>query len=222
MRKKFLALVGSPRPNSTSGYFADYLVEAFVSWGWQTQNQTACQAVRQCEKWPVLESAFREADVVGIITPLYVDGLPAELTATLERLSLAPVAPKRIFGVVNCGFFEADHTDTGLDICRLFTREIGSHWAGGLGIGGGGMFSGKPLKQQGGAARHILRAFDQSAASLAAGEDLPQSAIQGIRKPAIPSWLYFALGNFGMMVGAAKNGVLHKIRARPYGEKPTF
>ena len=49
---------------------------------------------------------------------------------------------------MNCGFAEAHHNDVALDIYRLFARDAGLHWAGGLAIGGGGMFAGKPLKRR--------------------------------------------------------------------------
>ncbi len=81
------------------------------------------------------------------------------------------------------------------------------------------MFAGKPLKEQGGSARHIIAAFDQAIAALDAGQDIPESAQIGIRRQAIPAWAYFALANLGMLIGAAKHGNLLKIGARPYRPK---
>jgi hypothetical protein len=222
MVKKFLALVGSPRPESTSGFFAQHLVDGFAARGWEAQALTACLAMRQPEKWPALEKAYREADVVGLVTPLYVDSLPAELTATLERLAqTTPKSSGRLFAVMNCGFAEASQNDTALEICRLFARDAGWRWSGGLAIGGGGMFSGQPLKNQGGKVRHITKAFDLSVAALAEGQDIPESALKGIRRSPIPAWAYFAMGNLGMVLSAAKNGNLFRIGAQPYRGKVT-
>ena len=108
MSKKFLALVGSPRVDSTSGHFANYLVKGFAAKGWEVRTLTAAAAIRHPELWPELEKAFHEADVVGLLTPLYVDSLPAELTAALERLasSSRPSArdtPRKLFAVLNYG-----------------------------------------------------------------------------------------------------------------------
>jgi hypothetical protein len=83
------------------------------------------------------------------------------------------------------------------------------------------MFEGKPLKEQGGAARHITAAFDQTIAVLDAGGDIPDSAISGIRKAPIPEWAYFTMANLGMALGAAKYGNLFKIGAKPYPGKKT-
>ncbi|MGO9108495.1 MAG: flavodoxin family protein [Thermoguttaceae bacterium] len=217
MNKTFIALVGSPRPHSTSGYFAQYLVDGFVGRGWQARSLTVCTAIRQPSQWPALEAAFVEADAIAIVAPLYVDSVPAELTAVLERLvKVRSGRPGHLCAVVNCGFAEALQNDVALDIYRLFARDAGLHWAGGLAIGGGGMFGGKPLKKQGGKVRHITTAFDQAIAALDAGQDIPEFATTGIRQQTIPTWAYFAMANLSMLIGAAKNGKLFKIGARPY------
>ena len=217
MSRSFLAVVGSPRPNSTSGFFAQYLVDGFAGYGWQAQRLSVRTAIRRQERWPELEKAFIEADVIALVTPLYVDSLPAKLTLALERLVAARAGhPGQLCAVLNCGFAEARHNDVALDICRLFARDAGLRWAGGLAIGGGGMFAGKPLKEQGGKARHITAAFDEAIAALDAGQDIPESALQGIRGKAVPTWVYFAMANLSMLIGAAKHGNLFKIGARPY------
>ncbi len=217
MAKKFLALVGSPRTDSTSEKLAQYLVDGLADLGWQAQALAACSAIRREEQWPVLEEAYRKADTVAIVTPLYVDSLPAELTAALERLAPARAEKSgRIFAVVNCGFAESHQNDVALEICRLFARDAGLHWMGGLAIGGGGMFSDGPLEKQGGKAGNITAAFDQVINALDQGLDIPESAAAGIRKLPIPKWLYFTLGNLGMVIEAAKNGNLFRIGARPY------
>ena len=220
MSKNFLLLIGSPRPHSTSSHLGQYLSDSLAARGWQTRALVACAAVRQPEKWPDLEAAFEDADAVAIVAPLYVDSLPAELIAVLERLvNVRHGRPGRLVAVVNCGFAEALQNDVALDIYRLFARDAGLHWAGGLSIGGGGMFAGRPLKEQGGKARHITAAFDQAVAALDAGQDIPESAMNDIRKQAIPAWAYFAMANLGMLIGAAKSGNLLKIGARPYRTK---
>ncbi len=217
MRKKFLALIGSPRPNSTSGHLGQYLVDGLTAQDWQAQALSVGAAVRNPEHWLALETAFREADVVAIVSPLYVDSLPAPLTLALERLvNVRTERSGRLFAVFNCGFYEAHHNDVALDICRLFARDAGLHWTGGLAIGAGGMFAGQPLKALGRRAQHITMAFDQTLAALDAGQDIPESAITGIRKQVIPAWAYFVLANLSMLAGAAKHGVLWRIGARPY------
>jgi hypothetical protein len=218
MSKQILVLIGSPRPKSTSGFLAQYLADGLAARGWQAQVEIACKAVRQPDHWPVLEAAFCEADAVFVVSPVYVDSLPAELTSVLERLvGLRGGRPGRICAVFNCGFAEAVHNDVALNICRLFGRDAGLHWAGGLAIGGGGMLAGKPLTAHGPTA-HIAAAFDQTIAAIDDGVDIPASALSGVRQPAIPAWLYFAMANLSFITLAAQRGSLRTINARPYEE----
>lgn len=217
MNREFFALVGSPRPNNTSTHLAQYLLDGLAARGWRTRALVASAAVRRPEKWPELETAFRTADCIAIVAPLYVDSVPAELLAAIERLATARrERPGSLFAVVNCGFAESLQNDVALDIYRLFARDVGLHWAGGLSIGGGGMFAGKPLKEHGGKARHVTAAFDLAIAAMDAGHDIPESAISGIRRLAIPAWAYVAMANLSMLMGAAKHGNLLKIGAQPY------
>jgi hypothetical protein len=113
--------------------------------------------------------------------------------------------------VVNCGFVEAGQNEVALSLCRLFARDAGLAWAGGLAIGGGGMFAGKPLQAQGRRARHVITAFDQAIAALDAGRDIPESAVAGIRKRVIPAWAYFAMANLSMLGRALRHGNLWRI-----------
>jgi len=58
-------------------------------------------------------------------------------------------ALKSIVAIANSGFPEAEHSQTALEVCRLFARQVGFDWAGGLAMGGGGMVSGQPLAELG-------------------------------------------------------------------------
>lgn len=224
MNGKFLALVGSPRVGSTSGHFADHLVKALADRGWEARSLTVCSAIRRPNLWSDLEAAYRGANVVGVVAPLYVDSLPAELTLALERLAVSPrpegPAPAaKLFAVLNCGFAESHQNDLAVEMCRLFAREAGLHWMGGLAIGGGGMYGGSPLEAQKGRARNVIAALDGVVEAVSRGEDVPESAKAQARVLPVPEWAYFTVANIGMALGAAKNGALHKVAARPNGVK---
>jgi len=219
--KHLLALVGSPRPTSTSENLARYLADGLAARGWQTDIQRITPVIQKPERWSTLEAQFLAADVIILCFPLYVDSLPAETTLALERLALARQAqpsrqPQRFLVVCNCGFFEASQNDVALAICRQFAKEAGLNWSGGLAIGAGGALGGRPLKELGGMARHIIASFDMVIDALHNDVDVPAEALTLVRQKAFPDWLYFLLANFGMYKGALDHGVLTKINAQPY------
>jgi multimeric flavodoxin WrbA len=162
----------------------------------------------------------READLLALATPLYVDSLPAPVTALFETLArsrcLAASSRPRFLAILNCGFPESVHNDTALAICRQFAGQAKLNWIGGLGIGGGGMFAGKPLAQLGGRAQGLARALALTADAVAQGRVVPDEARRLVGKLPIPSWLYRFFGDWGFRQEAKKHGVRARIGARPY------
>jgi multimeric flavodoxin WrbA len=215
--RTFLALVGSPRANSTSDSIAHYLADGLAARGWTTEVLSLASAIRNPALWAPLEAAYRRADVISLCFPLYVDSLPAEMTEALERL--APLALDRrpgCFGVCQCGFLEAEQNDTALAICREFARDADLDWLGGLAIGAGGAMGGGQWRKMGNMMAHAIDGFEQTIAALDAGTAIPEATQALVRKRFCPPWMYVLMADIGMLTEARKHGVLWKINARPY------
>lgn len=160
------------------------------------------------------------ADLVVLVTPLYVDAFPALATRALECIAMARAhapSPGRFSAIVNCGFPEAEHTRTALRIARHFADRAGYVWSGGLPLGGGGAINPMvPLDGQHGPAEHVKAALDQAARSLARGDAIPIEAITRMSTAPIPDALYRAMGDFGWRYQAYKNGLSQAaLRSRP-------
>ena len=71
--------------------------------------------------------------------PLYVDAIPSHLLSCLMQLESSHLAHRdvKIYGVVNCGFYEGKQTEPALMILRNWCRKAGFTWGGGIGIGCG-------------------------------------------------------------------------------------
>jgi multimeric flavodoxin WrbA len=204
-----LLLVGSPRGRaSVSWSLAAHLGLLLAERG----LAVATERIDSC--------GLRQADLLVLATPLYVDSLPAPVTAFLEALArqraIAPAPRTRFLAIVNCGFPEAVHNDTALAICRQFAEQASLDWVGGLGLGAGGMFAGKPLAELGGRARPLRQALALTADAVAAGRAVPEEARRLVAKLPIPAWLYRFLGDWGFRQEASKHGVRSRMGARPY------
>lgn len=88
-------------------------------------------------------------DTLIIAFPLYVDSLPSHLTNVLTELNSALSnmelqqvnhKPIKVFGVVNCGFYEGKQTHIALQILENWCKKTGFEWCQGIGIGAGEMF----------------------------------------------------------------------------------
>jgi len=224
--KRVLLLVGSARrPQSTSETLGAYLLKRLGEQGWEAETVLLHRAVQSEDKRQALLAQAERADVIVLAFPLYVDGLPATVVRALElihehRAEGARRSDQRLLAIVNCGFPEAKHNHMAVAICRQFAQQADFEWLGGLILGGGGVIgggaiSGRPLEEVG-AAHQVVRALDLAASAIAAGEPLPPKATEAFSKPVIPAWAYRWMGWLGWRLEARRNGVLGRLRARPY------
>ena len=81
-----------------------------------------------------------------LVFPLYVDSLPVELLAFLEKVQRNPPKNKpRLSVLINCGFLEPHQNDVAVDMVRLFCLENGYPFGACLKIGGGEAILGTPF-----------------------------------------------------------------------------
>lgn len=83
--------------------------------------------------------------------PLYVDGIPGHLLSCLVQLEAARIQnPQiRIYGVVNCGFYEGIQAELALQLLQNWCEKSGFLWSGGIGVGGGGGLAMMPKLEPG-------------------------------------------------------------------------
>jgi hypothetical protein len=219
---KAVLLIGSPRgERSTSGSLGLYLLDLLRKKGWNIEDLQVNRSLGSLEGIGALVSAVDTADLVILSFPTYVDATPAAMVRAMELL----VQQRRgntdrtpLMAIANCGFMEAEQNRSALDICRLFARDGGFEWRGGLALGGGPAIDGRPLAELGGMARNVRRSLALSAEALAEGKELPKVAIDLMAKRSLPRWLYIAFGNLGWKRRAKKNGAQDRMYDRPFTE----
>lgn len=83
--------------------------------------------------------------------PLYIDGIPGHLLACLIQLEEACLPNRliRIYGIVNCGFYEGIQAELALKLLRNWSIKAGFLWSGGVGVGGGGGLAMMPKLEPG-------------------------------------------------------------------------
>ena len=220
MRRAVL-LVGSPRTKkSTSASLGGYLFEQLNARGVETQTLQIYTSLYSQERMTTMLNAIDNTDLVVLAFPLYVDSLPAPVTATLEKIAAHRndnQSPIRFAAIANCGFPGANHNDTALAICSEFAGQNGFDWMGGLSLGAGeGIVHGIPLNELDGRAIPLKGALDLAAEALAGGNPIPQSAKDRLGKPIIPNWMYTLNGRFGWRQAAKQYGMQKEMKSQPY------
>jgi multimeric flavodoxin WrbA len=229
-----LLLVGSPRQlsASTSLRLGERVLGGLMERGWTSEVVTAGRGLRHDEGERALLEAWDRADLVLIVSPIYLDTPPCLLTAALEAVArharTAGSRPgQRLVAICNSSFPQAAQSSLALAVCARFAAAVGIAWAGGLALGGGAWIEGQPLEGRGRPplpTRHVLEALDLTAAALALGLPVPAEAASGIaRVPfrGLPFWLwqrlYGSLTARVLRARAARNGIGPEIwAARPF------
>ncbi len=214
-------VVGSAkvRGTSVSENLARALCARLDQAGVATEVHFATEFLRD-ERAAATAQAVAAADLFVLVTPLYVDALPALATRVLESVAAvraASPAPARFAALVNCGFPEPEHNRTALRVARHFAARAGYAWAGGLPLGGGGAVNPKvPLDAQHGPAEHVNGALSLAVPCLARGEPIPTEAIERMAQSPMPDAVYRVAGDLGWRYQAYKNGLAQSaLRARP-------
>ena len=217
--RRAVLLVGSPRTKkSTSASLGTYLFEQLNARGVETETFQIYTSLNSPAKMQALLEAVNRADLTVLAFPLYVDTLPAPVTAALEKIAAnGPASRSKFAAIANCGFPEAHHNDTALAMCAEFARQNGFAWLGGLALGGGeGLVHGTPLTALDGRAIPLKKSLELAAEALANGQPIPQSARDLLAKPIIPGIAYRILGGFGWKQQAKRWGAEKRMQARPY------
>ena len=219
--RRAVLLVGSPRTRkSTSASLGGYLFEGLKARGVETQTLQIYTSLYSQERMRTMYDAIYHADLVVLAFPLYVDSLPAPVTAALERIAAHREANRshiRFAAIANCGFPGANHNDTALAIASEFARQSGFAWMGGLSLGAGeGIVHGIPLHELDGRAIPLKASLDLAAEALVSSNPIPQSARDLLARPIIPHWMYTLHGRFGWQQSAKQFGMEKELKRQPY------
>lgn len=159
--------------------------------------------------------ALGNTDAWVFSCPLYVDGLPAHLLSCLVQLEQAGWQHRgiRIYGIVNCGFYEGIQAESALALLRNWCAKAGFVWCGGIGVGGGGGLGQMPEARNGhGPKGPIDKALVELADKILRCETQENEYVS----VAFPRFLYKAAAQMGWRWTIKANGG----KAKDLGKQP--
>lgn len=212
---KIMIIIGSPKPTGgTSSYLTEQLKKNILQLKPDTEIVTF-----NIRTYFIPETDLENLenyDAIVIATPLYIDSLPSHVLIQLTKIEEYLNSKKgekskaknklKVYGIVNCGFYEAKNCDTALRIMRMWAIKSGIVFAAGLGIGGGEMtntivsktqFSSGPLKPIKQALSHLSHLIINE-----------KCAANNFCSPGIPKWFFIQAANTHFCKGGAKKNNL--------------
>ena len=162
MNKSLIIFNGSPRKNKTSFSFARTMAALAEERGYRTEIIHVIEYFDGKKSIESLRNLIFDSEVMGLISPLYVDCLPSYVIWFFEALSRdlkSVLNGKSFFALGQCGFPDITMNEPLLESCRLFADATGMKWMGGLSYGGGAMLEGAHLEDLGKKGRKMTLAF---------------------------------------------------------------
>jgi hypothetical protein len=210
MEKKALLLMGSPRGDkSNSASLGNYLVSKLEKLGMSSETLNIHHIFHQEQEILNLMEKINHTDLIILTFPLYVDSFPAPVIRIMElihehRSKTGHQHQPDFIAITNSGFPELIHMKVVLDICKVFCRDCGFNWKGGIRIGAGDFFiHGRPLK-----VKHLCKGLDIAATALLNNREIPLEAIESITKKQASPLLYLIFINFGFYLQIHKKPVM--------------
>lgn len=220
MNKKLLLINGSVRKKGTSYSFANSLMALSNQLGHSAEILQVMDYFEGKENFEALSKKVTEADVIGIIAPIYVDTLPYPdiwFLEQLERLMKLQLKDKGLFSIGQCGFPDDTRCEPIGDMCKLFALDMEMHWLGGLNYGGGPLINGASLETLGKRGEKITKGFKMALEEMLKGNEIPDS-VQKMISLNMPKFLFAPMAAF-MNHNAKKTAILKgitDIAQRPY------
>ena len=215
---KIMIITGSPKPNGgTTSILIDQLKKSILS---QKSDVDFVTFNIRSNFLPENEyENLENYDALIIACPLYIDSLPSHLLTQLVKIEEYLNSKKgekskaknklQVYGLVNCGFYEAKYNTIALRIIRMWAIKSGLIFASGLGISGGEMISllSKKMKMNTGPLKPINQALDNFGVLIAE----EKCATNNYVTPGIPRWFFVQAANASFCKGnAKKNGLTTK------------
>ena len=219
---KVLLMVGSPKgEKSTSNSIASYILEKFKENGVEAEKTCIVKDIKTEGSIDKLISKVNDSDILILVSPLYVDSIPAIAIKAMEKIyenKKDSFEKKQIMAIFNCGFPEPHHNDLAIDMCKKFASLSGMGWSGGITVGMGASLEGKSIENFG-MAKNILKGLDMAINALANGKHIPKEAEIIASKPLAPVAIAkFVMCTFGGMMWGKQmdKQAKKKMYDRPY------
>jgi hypothetical protein len=217
--------VGSPRRReSTSFVLGHYITNAFARKGFNSEIVDLYPPKKSRGSIDRLNQSMSQAGIIVLSFPLYMDTLPYGVSSAFEAIYAhrkrggAESDPIEFIAIANCGFPQAHHNQTALEICRQFAIGAGLRWRGGLALGGGEAIKGRSLALFFPLSWSITRALNLAADAVAAGADIPRRAVWLMARPLMPESFYLPIATFRWYRLAFRARVHRHLWARPLTE----
>lgn len=221
---KFGFINGSPRP---VGSLSRMMIDTFIQELHLTpENYSLFDTYKLNGKsdYSLEYASLLECDTIIVVTPLYIDSLPATLLQFLHgvekyQATTLPSNSPTLYGFTNCGFIDGFQNHIALNILENYAARMNWSFGGGMGFGSGEMFRGtkNTLPKEAKIVKPLYDAFDTFTTCLATQTPIPTTNKQILVNEAFSQSLFLVVASFLWLPQAFANKVGPiRLFSKPY------
>jgi multimeric flavodoxin WrbA len=175
MDKRALLIVGSSRKKKNTYIFAKTFRKAFEERGVKT---TMIYSIDNYDK--IKTETIQKvniSDIVGFLSPLYADYMPAHMLKFLEMLSeknSVILKNKILFGMSQCAFPYWKLNANSVKSMEFYAKENSMNFAGGLSYGGAGLMDGESFEEMGSRGKKLIKGINIAVEGILNDSKIPE------------------------------------------------
>lgn len=213
---KAILINGSPRGEQS----ASHAISSFLAKELSVKNiEAQLKHISAYQGNDNIAEEIKNADIIAVICPLYVDSLPSQVISLMEVLlsQKEQISEGKGFAVIlSSGFPERAHSDTAIKMAELFCKKAGFVWLSGIALGGGGVVYGKTLEKDKKALKNITEALSHAADYISRIKPIPAYVDELLNKKSISDDKFVRLSASYFKKKLKENGIRNKINEKPY------
>lgn len=186
-----LILSCSPRSSGSCAAIANFLAGRLSAYPHASVLNLSLSA-KQDEA--ILLEKLSDADILVLTVPVYENSVPGPLMRLFGQLSeIIPHLPRRtrqLFVITTSGFCELSANRCTLETCRLFARQAGFEWLGGISAIPGPMIEEKALDAKKGICKKLAAVLTLAVESLAQQTPMSGEIYRLLSTPLISRRIY--------------------------------
>jgi hypothetical protein len=142
--RNIVAINVSPRKQGTSAMLLDRLKNDLER---HENNVLIIHLYNHLQNMETIMDAVNAADAIVVCGPCYGNSYPADTTRLLQELAARPEIfhEQNLYGIIQGGMPYAHTHVSGLNMLKIFAKQVNASYKGGFVMGLGAMLDGRPL-----------------------------------------------------------------------------
>lgn len=194
-KNNVLILNGSPKiNNSTSQSLTLFMENELNKKGVETKTRRVSTCIAGEQEIMEVMQCIRKADLLFLISPLYIDSLPYNVIEMLEliKIHIRPDAGNRskTFLALSHSGLDATKNEVSVRIYECFANKLNFNFGGAFALGTSSIINGNPLNFMNRMTKNLRKSLEIISDSIITGNSIPPKAQILLSKPFLPAPLF--------------------------------